>query len=234
VGLLRPALDDVFSRFGNPVVADAGSGNAYLGFVLYELFFKDREQGELVSVESRPELSEQARERARKLGYARMRFETADIAAAQYPERIHLMVALHACDTATDDALVAAVRHNADHVALVPCCQAEVARQLKDSAAPSPALAPLFEHPWHRREFGAHLTNVVRALLLESFGYQVTVTELTGWEHSLKNELILGRRVHKENRAAREKLERLLADAGVAPKATRELGIAPPPPQAAS
>jgi hypothetical protein len=83
----------------------------------------------------------------------------------------------------------------------------------------------LFEHPWHRREFGSHLTNVVRALVLESFGYQVTVTELTGWEHSLKNELILGRRVHRENRRAREKLEVLLRETGVAPKVTRDLGL---------
>ena len=108
------------------------------------------------------------------------------------PERLHLVTALHACDTATDDALLLAIRHNADHVAVVPCCQAEVARQLADAPAPAPAVAPLFEHPWHRREFGSHLTNVVRALALEANGYKVTVTELTGWEHSVKNELILG------------------------------------------
>jgi hypothetical protein len=115
---------------------------------------------------------------------------------------------------------------SADHVALVPCCQAEVAEQLRHSAArDSAALRLLFEHPWHRREFGSHLTNVVRALVLESFGYQVTVTELTGWEHSLKNELILGRRVHRENRRARQKLEVLLRETGVAPKVTRDLGI---------
>jgi hypothetical protein len=56
---------------------------------------------------------------------------------------------------------------------------------------------------------GAHLTNVIRALLLQSFGYQVTVTEFTGWEHSLKNELTLGRRVHREHREARTELLRL-------------------------
>jgi hypothetical protein len=64
-------------------------------------------------------------------------------------------------------------------------------------------------------------------MTLESFGYQVTVTELTGWEHSLKNELILGRRVHRENRPARVKLETLLGSFGVQPKLTRVLGVEP-------
>jgi hypothetical protein len=70
---------------------------------------------------------------------------------------------------------------------------------------------------------GAHLTNVIRALALQSQGYQVTVTELTGWEHSLKNELILARRVHREQRTARKELQDLLTLTGVRPKLVREL-----------
>ena len=70
---------------------------------------------------------------------------------------------------------------------------------------------------------GAHLTNVIRALALHSHGYRVTVTELTGWEHSLKNELILARRVHREHRGARAELDRLLETTGVRPKLIREL-----------
>lgn len=226
VGLLTPALDDVFERFASPVVVDAGSGNAYLAFVLYELFFKGAEKGELVCIETRDELTQRARERAGRLGYARMRFVTAALEdASVWPERAHLVTALHACDTATDDALAGAIRHNADHVAVVPCCQAEVAQQLKDARdkVPEP-MRELFAHAWHRREFGSHLTNVIRALVLESHGYQVTVTELTGWEHSLKNELILGRRVHRESRDARRRLDALLAQTGVSPKLVRALG----------
>jgi hypothetical protein len=225
VGLLTPALDDVLARFGQPQVVDVGSGNAYLGFVLYELFLK--EKGELTCVESKSQLSSQASERSKGLGFSRMKFETAEIAAAGYPERIHLLTALHACDTATDDAIVVALTHNADHIALVPCCQAELAQQLKGRES---AMAVLYEHPMHRREFGSHLTNVIRALLLEAHGYQVTVTELTGWEHSLKNELILGKRIRGENRDARARLDKLLADTGVRPKVIRALAAAEPPP----
>ena len=228
VGLLRPAMEDVQTRHANPLVVDAGSGNAYLGFVVYELFLKDAAGGELLSIEGRPDLTERAKGRAERLHFDRMRFQTAHIDAAEYPERIHVLMALHACDTATDDALVAAIKHGADHVAVVPCCQAEVAAQLKEKKAKGPgSMSLLFQHPMHRREFGSHLTNVIRALTLESFGYQVTVTELTGWEHSLKNELILGRRVHRDNRRARLQLQALLAETGVQPRLTRLLGITP-------
>jgi hypothetical protein len=234
VGLLTPALQDVWQRHEAPVVVDVGSGNAYLGFILYELFFKEQERGELYSIEARPELTQRAQERAERLGFSRMRFITAQLEQAPWPERIHLLTALHACDTATDDALAIAILRGVDHVAVVPCCQAEVAQQLKGQPAQDKAaLGALYQHPWHRREFGSHLTNVIRALTLESFGYQVTVTELTGWEHSLKNELIVGRRVHKESRPAKERLVGLLASTGVAPKLVRELGLAAPSPTGA-
>lgn len=224
VGLVQPAMDDVFTRYPSPTVVDVGSGNSYLGFVLYELFFSKRDAGELRNVESRADLVKRSKERASELHYARMTFEEASIEASVLPERVHVLTALHACDTATDDAIIQAIRHKADHVALVPCCQAEVAQQLKEARATvRPEMRSLFAHAWHRREFGSHLTNVIRALLLESFGYQVTVTELAGWEHSLKNELILGRRVHKENREARARLDQLLLSTGVRPKAVRAL-----------
>ncbi|MBM4378932.1 MAG: SAM-dependent methyltransferase [Deltaproteobacteria bacterium] len=224
VGLLQPALEDVFARYEEPVLVDAGSGNAYLGFVLYELFFKPAGKGSVVSLEGRAELSARAAERAAALGFSRMAFQAAHIDSAAWPERVHVVTALHACDTATDDALVAAARANADHVAVVPCCQAEVAAQLKAHRAEVEGpVAELFSHPWHRREFGSHLTNVLRALALEACGYSVTVTELAGWEHSLKNELILGKKVRKDNPQARARLEGLLAATRARPKLVRVL-----------
>jgi len=224
--LLEPALRDVFERHPEPVLVDAGAGNAYLGFVLYELFLREHPSALIYSVESRADLVERGRERAARLGFTRMRFVHAPIGEApkDLPERVHMVLALHACDTATDDALLLALQHDADHVAAVPCCQAEVAAQLKENRHAAPQPWPLlWGHPIHRREMGAHLTNVIRALALQSHGYQVTVTELTGWEHSLKNELILGRRVHREHRDARAELDKLLQTTGVRPKLIREL-----------
>lgn len=226
VQLIEPALRDVLARHPAPVIVDAGAGNAYLGFILYELYLKDT-PSVVYSVETRRELVQRGQERAGRLGFSKgMRFLHAEIGQApkDLPERAHLVLALHACDTATDDALALAVRHNADHIAAVPCCQAEVAAQLKESPRKAPEPWPeLWAHPIHRREMGAHLTNVIRALALQSLGYQVTVTELTGWEHSLKNELILARRVHKEHRPSRLELQKLLDTTGVRPKLVREL-----------
>jgi len=210
VGFLQPALDDVFERYTNPVLVDCGSGNAYLGFILYELFLKNSDTGELLSVESNPELHARAKQRAVSLSYSRMHFVNESIRGASVPERIHVLTALHACDTATDDALELGLRHRAEHIFLVPCCQAELAKLLKDRTKDDEPHVALFKRAWHRREFGSHLSNVLRALVLEANGYKVTVTELVGWEHSLKNELILAKRVQREDKRAKSELMRLL------------------------
>lgn len=224
LGLLRPSIEDVLARFGDPAIVDCGAGKGYLGFLLHDAFLRKEGKGTIVCVESREDLVRAAEERARRLGMTRMKFVLGSIESAAVPERIHLLTALHACDTATDDAILLALRGNADHVALVPCCQAEVARQLAEARTPpSSPMVPLFEHAWHRREFGSHLTNVVRALVLESRGFKVTVTELAGWEHSLKNELILARRTKGSDAQASAKLSALLAATGVKPKVVRGL-----------
>jgi hypothetical protein len=223
VRLLRPSLDDALARHENPVVVDCGAGKSYLGFLLYETVLAPAGRGTLYAVESRPELVASAQDRAARFGHDRLHFVSGDIATAALPERVNLVTALHACDTATDDALLLAIARTADHVAVVPCCQAEVARQLEKVRLDDPAAAALFEHPWHRRELGSHLTNVVRALTLEAQGYRVTVTELAGWEHSLKNELILGKRVQRHDRKAQERLDALLQRFAIAPALTRGL-----------
>ncbi len=231
MNLLKPGLEDVLERFGEPVVVEAASGNSYLAFVLYELFFAKLERGELHCIESRPDLAQRSQERAERLGFKRMRFHSTTVAQATLPERVHLLTALHACDTATDDALVVGVKHNADHLAVVPCCQAEVAQQLKEYASEKKGLlSALHAHPWHRREFGAHLTNVLRTLALEAAGYRVTVTELTGWEHSLKNELILAKKVRREDSEAKQQLQALLAETGISQSLVRglHLGVSQP------
>jgi hypothetical protein len=76
-------------------------------------------------------------------------------------------------------------------------------------------LAELWRHPLHTREIGSQLTNVLRCLYLEASGYSVTVTELVGWEHSLKNELIIARYTGQKKRSAAERLNALLAEFGL-------------------
>jgi hypothetical protein len=136
----------------------------------------------------------------------------------ELPAAIDMVTALHACDTATDDAIAFGLRKQARFLVLVPCCQAEVAATLRQTKALSLARTPLAElwrHPLHTREMGSQLTNVLRCLYLEANGYQVTVTELVGWEHSMKNELILARRTGQRKRSAAQRLRALLAEFGL-------------------
>lgn len=223
IGFLRPAFEDAAARHREPVIVDCGAGKSYLGFLLAEVFVKPLGRGSILAIETRPELAAAANERAARLMLPQLRAQSSAIAAADVPERVHIVTALHACDTATDEALALAIRRGADHVAVVPCCQAELARQLAARPPPDPAIASLAAHPWHRRELGSHLSNVIRALALEAHGYKVTVTELAGWEHSLKNELILGKRVRQHHAPAAERLRGLLAAAGVEPALMRLL-----------
>jgi hypothetical protein len=138
--------------------------------------------------------------------------------AGELPEQIDVVTALHACDTATDDAIAFGLQKKARAMVLVPCCQAEVARVLNASKALSLSRTPLAElwrHPLHTRELGSQLTNVLRCLYLEAMGYQVTVTELVGWEHSMKNELVLARYTGQRKRSAAERMQAILAEFGL-------------------
>jgi hypothetical protein len=203
-------------------VADHGAGKSYLGFILYDLFFKALGSGHIYGIETRSELVQKSQWLATALGFERMAFLNLSVAesttSAGLPAQIDLVTALHACDTATDDAIAFGLAKQARAFALVPCCQAELARHLGGSRVMMLARTPLAElwrHPLHAREMGSQLTNVLRCLYLEAMGYQVTVTELVGWEHSMKNELILARYTGHKKRAAAERLRALLKEFGL-------------------
>ena len=205
-----------------PTLADHGAGKSYLGFIIYDLFFKALGKGTIYGIETRSELVESSRQLAKRLGFERMRFLNLSVVestqSTELPEQIDMVTALHACDTATDDAIAFGLQKKAKCMVLVPCCQAELAaslRQQKALALSKTPLAELWRHPLHTREIGSQLTNVLRCLYLESQGYAVTVTELVGWEHSMKNELILAKFTGTRKRSARERLLALLAEFGL-------------------
>ena len=130
--LLRPSLEALLAESQEPVLADLGAGKSYLGFILYELILGPAGRGRVVGVEVRDELVDASRSLATELGFGRMDFVSSPIADANLPGgKVDMVVALHACDTATDDAIRFALRHDAKTIALVPCCQAEVAQLLK-------------------------------------------------------------------------------------------------------
>ena len=211
------------------VLADHGAGKSYLGFIIHDLFFKPQEAalghtvGQVIGIETRAELVAASQQLAQQLGFAKsMKFINESVSQATQdqtlPERVDMVTALHACDTATDDAIAFGLAKQAQYMALVPCCQAEVASHLRQHKALNLSRTPLAElwrHPLHTREIGSQLTNVLRCLYLEAMGYQVTVTELVGWEHSMKNELILAQFTGQKKKSAADRLQALLVEFGL-------------------
>ncbi len=222
VQFIEPFLTDLVLANTEINLVDHGAGKSYLGFILYNLFFKDLTlKNHLYGIETRPALIEKSISLQNKLGFKNMSFlnlsVAESIASDQLPEHVQVVTALHACDTATDEAIDFAIAKNSKYVVLVPCCQAEVSSNLRSQKAQKLAnpLAEIYRHPLHTREFGSHLTNVLRCLRLEAYGYQVTVTEFTGLEHSMKNELILAKKIEKFRPRTADRLQSLLSEFGL-------------------
>ncbi len=212
---IAPLVESALAERGKVIVVDHGAGKSYLGFMLYDRFLKSIDKPRHVyGVETREELVVRARELARNAQFEHMSFLNVSAADAlhskELPQTVDVVTALHACDTATDDAIAFALAKHAKYVVLVPCCQAEVAayfRKDKGEATAKNSLSELWRHPIQAREFGSQLTNVLRGLWLEANGYQVTVTELVGWEHSMKNELVIAQFKHRTGHPARAKAQ---------------------------
>jgi hypothetical protein len=221
---IEPLLEEVRREKGSVSLVDHGAGKSYLGFILYDLFFKalPRDDGShIYGIETRAELVERSTELAARLGFEGMSFLNLSVAESiespRLPSTVDVVTALHACDTATDDAIRFALGKQARHIVLVPCCQAEVAGVLRRNKGKSlgNALTEIWRHPLHTREFGSQVTNVLRCLQLEAHGYQVSVTELVGWEHSMKNELIVAQHKALPGRRAAERLTEVLDTLGL-------------------
>ncbi len=227
---IAPLIDEVLGRQDTLQLADHGAGKSYLGFILYDLYLKDRPGAHITGIETRDELVAKSRELADRLGFDRMRFLNATVAESTHadalPDRFDIVTALHACNTATDDAIRFAFAKRARHIVLVPCCQAEVAavlRRHKNASFGKTPLSEIWRHPIHTREFGSQLTNVLRCLQLEAHGYQVSVTELVGWEHSMKNELIVASHTGQPRGDARARLAAILDELNLTELAPRFL-----------
>ncbi len=219
VNFIEPLFNEVLNNNASPILVDHGAGKSYLGFILYDLLIKQHDSGQVIGIETRAELVEKSKALALDCGFERMYFENLtveeSITSPSIPERIDIVTALHACNTATDDAIQFALKKHAQFIVLVPCCQAEVAevlRKHKNVSFAKTQLSEIWRHPIHTREFGSLITNVLRCLQLEAAGYSVTVTELVGWEHSMKNELIIAKYTGQHKKSAQTRLYAILAE----------------------
>ncbi len=214
---VAPLIDEVYEHHESLTLVDHGAGKSYLGFLLYDLYLKSRANAKVIGVETRQELVSKSQQLRDSLNFQGMEFFDVSVEQSandiRLPARIDVVTALHACNTATDDAISFALKKKAKHVVVVPCCQAEVAAVLRKNKSQTFGRTPLSElwrHPVHTREMGSQLTNVLRCLRLEAAGYSVMVTELVGWEHSLKNELIVASHNGQKRKNAVERIDEIL------------------------
>lgn len=218
---IGPIIKDYQDLKQDFTMVDHGAGKSYLGFILYDHFLKGHELGEIFGIESRDDLVKKSIALAQECNFSRMKFLNLSVEDSQHspllPETINIVTALHACNTATDDAIDFGLQKKSQYFILVPCCQAEVASVLKKGKNENKtSLTEIWRHPIHTREFGSHLTNVLRCLRLEAHGYQVSVTELVGWEHSMKNELIIAKFNPDTNKKkAAQNLSQILSELGL-------------------
>lgn len=186
-------------------VLDLGCGNGYLTFVLAEALRLQGTAARIHGLDRREDLVARCRERAESLGWTHVSFGRSAIAEVRDPDaaiggRPDLVVALHACDTATDDALALGMERGATAILAAPCCQHELAEQLpkRSEAAASPAL---LRQGLLRQEYAALLTDALRVQILEACDYHVDLLEFVHGTHTPKNLLIRARRRHPEHPA---------------------------------
>ena len=226
---IEPLLQEIKQDHHSIQLVDHGAGKSYLGFILYDLFFKMlNDASRIYGIETRDDLVKHSQQLASRLNFSGMSFLNLSVGQSieseVLPAKVNMVTALHACNTATDDAIRFALKKNAQFVVLVPCCQAEVAAVLRKNKGKNLAknvLTELWRHPIHTREFGSHITNVLRCLQLEAHGYQVTVTELVGWEHSMKNELIIANFKNLPCNRPAERLREILQTLGLEEMSSR-------------
>jgi SAM-dependent methyltransferase len=222
VELLRPL--PIWAGTAPLRIVDAGCGKAYMSLALYLYARRRGREVELVGVDSNPEVVERVRGIAAELGYDGARFEAATILdfARAREEPVDLLVSLHACDTATDEAIAAGVRLGAEAIVLAPCCQHECLVQINHGLAQQRdpgEWRPVVEHGILRARLADLITDSLRASALEALGYRAEAIEFVAAEHTTKNLMIRAVRAPNAARAERALREyRELADAwGVKP-----------------
>ena len=231
VALLEPIMRDLARRHATVRILDAGCGSSYLTLLL-AWCFKHRwhHRAEILGVDRNARVIAKCRRKAPLAQLeALLRFEVASIGSfdlsstwarafgpAPTSPTLHGLLALHACDTATDDALALGIRHAVNFIGVVPCCQAELSRKWETLAAreAAGAFAPIWTSPHLRRTAGATLTDALRMLLLRSAGYDVTPMEFVPSEHTPKNTLLRATRGRVDTTRAFEAYQALKATLG--------------------
>jgi hypothetical protein len=188
------------SRKKNVVLLDCGCGRSYLPFFLNNVLAKMRRYVTYIGVDANPELVERSQKTSRELGLINTQFYSSNIIAFQPSQKVNIVSALHACDTATDEALAKGVKLNVRFIIAAPCCQRQVVRQIGHVAKKAPELSSLLNSKVTKESLGVALTETLRKLALESFGYKVDMFEFVSPRHTPKNIMLRAEKTEELNR----------------------------------
>lgn len=186
VEIFSGALEQINTEDHALNVVDFGSGKGYLTCALYDYMQKHGQTPLVTGVELNPKMVEFCQNVADQSDFNQLKFFQGDV-RNYAPERLDVMIALHACDVATDFAIHTGIRLGAQMIMCAPCCHKELRPQLK---APN-VLAPMLQFGIHAGQQAEMLTDTIRALLLKAYGYETKVFEFVALEHTSKNKMIL-------------------------------------------
>ena len=196
IEILSSILSNLKTDSGLKIV-DMGSGKGYLTFALYDYLTNQLKlKADITGVEFRPELVELCNKIAIESGYSNLNFVEGEIQNFAI-EKTHIIIALHACDTATDDAIAKGINTNAQLIVTAPCCQHQIRKQMEQTNAEN-LLSPIIKHGIFLERQAELLTDGIRALVLEYFGYKTKVVEFIADAHTHKNVMIIAEKSNQK------------------------------------
>ncbi len=204
-GVVRPKKIDKFKQINNYIellnpiinaktwvdkirIVDMGAGKAYLTFALYDFLKRNAKiEIEVIGVEQRPELVEASNKLAKDCRFENLKFVQGSIEDFKYTE-VDVLIALHACDTATDDAIYQGIKSDAAIIVCAPCCH----KQIRNQIQADPEVLPQLKYGILMERQAEMLTDTLRALIMEQKGYETKIFEFISGEHTAKNLMITG------------------------------------------
>jgi SAM-dependent methyltransferase len=228
--ILVPTLDSAISagQIKTPTIelpleiVDLGCGNAYLTFATHQYLMNKGIPVHVTGIDVREQARERNSQIAKKLGIEKSLEFKADEIARVGGSQVDIAIALHACDTATDDAIAWAVKSNAGLVLVAPCCQHDLQSKLKEIPEPWPLVT---KHGILKERLADILTDSIRAQILKLLGYRTDVIEFIGGEHTPKNLLIRGVKTEaKPEQIEVARYQEMLKELGVMPALAERLG----------
>jgi len=187
------------SRARETVLLDCGCGRSYLPFFINLVLRKKRRNITYIGVDTKSELIKKSSQTAKDLNYANMEFYQSSIIEFEPGREINVACALHACDTATDEALAKGIKLNARFIIVAPCCQRQIVRQIGRASEKVPQIKPFTESKIAKEYVGVALTETLRKLALESFGYKVDMFEFVPVKYTPKNIMLRAEKIRAQN-----------------------------------